>query len=1023
MAGETGTSVGVITLDLKVLNTLQQQLEGIAAKAQQSAQQSFAKVGDTAGKAMQAPVQKAGETIEKAITAPVEKAQKVVENTLKKTQDDTDAVMKQINDVIAEQQRQAQKKLQEKVSLPTSVPLYPNGSATATTIRKQQGKDIDTSGHAANAPPDLSDTFKPAADAAELLRQKLFNIQMQFDAEREKLAQLNAEFAKLQVGTAAWDELSAKITASESRLISFQSTMNATQAKIDEPARKAAAAAEKAAEAQKRAQEKAAVAAERAAQRAAQAQERAAAQAAAANERASSRSSSAFSSMGNGIGNAAGRLGRSVGSALKSTFLMAGLYAAFKGMRSLMGDAATQNKQFAASLNAVKANLAVAFTPIIQAVMPALNALMSGLATVTQAIATFISAIFGKTYAQSLAATKQMQKTAAAAKKSAGGSGRSVAGFEEIHVIQKQNSGSSDGGVNFDALNANGTAASNALADKFKAAFASINAALGPTKQALAGLWGEFQRLGGFAWQGLVDFYNSFLVPVGKWTLGTGLPGFINAVTNGMAKTDWGKINNSLHGLWTALAPFAVNVGEGLLWFWSNVLVPLGTWTMNNVVPKFIDILSGAIKTADKTIVALKPTGQWLFDNFLKPLAQWTGGVIIGVLDSLSGGLNKVSDWIGSNQGAVQGMAITVGAFFAAWEVAKVLAFIQQAGGVVGAFNQIKDAIAGATLAKMKDNIETAKLTLMYARDFVVSMGKGTLEIGKQIVQWGILTAAKVADAVKTGIQTVATNVAAVAQAALNLVMSLNPIALVVIAIAALVAAFVLLWNNCEGFRNFWINLWKIIQSAAQAVGTWFSGPFINFFVNAWNGIKSAFSAVGGFFQNVFNTIKNIFQTIGTTIGNAIGGAFKAVVNSIIGFAENTINGFIRAINNAIGMINYIPGVHIGYINELRIPKLAKGGIVDQPTLSMIGEAGREAVVPLENNTGGLQELANKLIAMGGVGGGGIDYQRLYDTIVRALRDSQLGITLYNINYELLAKGMMKIFKEYYGSKNIPQTT
>lgn len=104
-----------------------------------------------------------------------------------------------------------------------------------------------------------------------------------------------------------------------------------------------------------------------------------------------------------------------------------------------------------------------------------------------------------------------------------------------------------------------------------------------------------------------------------------------------------------------------------------------------------------------------------------------------------------------------------------------------------------------------------------------------------------------------------------------------------------------------------------------------------------------------------------MFTSIGTTIGNAIGGAFKNVVNSIIRFAENTINGFIRAINGAIGLINKIPGVNIKRISTLNIPKLAKGGIIDSPTLAMVGEAGKEAVMPLENNTGWITELAYKI--------------------------------------------------------------
>ena len=97
----------------------------------------------------------------------------------------------------------------------------------------------------------------------------------------------------------------------------------------------------------------------------------------------------------------------------------------------------------------------------------------------------------------------------------------------------------------------------------------------------------------------------------------------------------------------------------------------------------------------------------------------------------------------------------------------------------------------------------------------------------------------------------------------------------------------------------------------------------------------------------MWNTIKNTFVSIGTTIANGISGAFKSVVNAVIGFASNTINGFIRSINWAIGVINKIPGVNIPSLQEVSLPRLAKGGIATTATIAEIGEAGDEAVLPL----------------------------------------------------------------------------
>ncbi len=132
-------------------------------------------------------------------------------------------------------------------------------------------------------------------------------------------------------------------------------------------------------------------------------------------------------------------------------------------------------------------------------------------------------------------------------------------------------------------------------------------------------------------------------------------------------------------------------------------------------------------------------------------------------------------------------------------------------------------------------------------------------------------------------------------------------------------------WESIKGVVKTWTsyfqNVWDNIKAVFSSVGSFFE----NSFQIAWNGIKRIFSNVGSFFQNIWNTIKNMFSNIGTTIGNGIGNAFKTVVNSIIKFAENTINKFIRSINNAIGLINNIPGVNISKVKELNIPKLKVG--------------------------------------------------------------------------------------------------
>lgn len=145
---------------------------------------------------------------------------------------------------------------------------------------------------------------------------------------------------------------------------------------------------------------------------------------------------------------------------------------------------------------------------------------------------------------------------------------------------------------------------------------------------------------------------------------------------------------------------------------------------------------------------------------------------------------------------------------------------------------------------------------------------------------------------------------------------------------------------------------WNDVTTALANVATWFG----NIFKTAFEAVKNAFSTIGSFFSGVWSTVKSIFVNAGQMVGSAVGGAFRSAVNAVLGTIENVVNGFIGMINGVIGMINKIPGVSLGGIGYVSLPRLARGGIVDSPTVAMIGEAGKEVVMPLEN-TGFLQTM------------------------------------------------------------------
>lgn len=139
-----------------------------------------------------------------------------------------------------------------------------------------------------------------------------------------------------------------------------------------------------------------------------------------------------------------------------------------------------------------------------------------------------------------------------------------------------------------------------------------------------------------------------------------------------------------------------LQVLDGLEWSWTNLLVPFGKWCVEEAGPASIDIFTGALDALNSVIEALRPFGEWLWDNFLQPIAEWTGGVIVDTLKKIGDGLEKFSNWIDENQPLVETIAIIIGSFAAAIGLVNLAMGIWN--GLVIAWNVISAIASNATL-------------------------------------------------------------------------------------------------------------------------------------------------------------------------------------------------------------------------------------------------------------------------------------------------------------------------------------
>lgn len=599
--------------------------------------------------------------------------------------------------------------------------------------------------------------------------------------------------------------------------------------------------------------------------------------------------------------------------------------------------------------------------------------------------------------------------------------------------------------VNFGEL-AEGETAIDKLDKKFLNLFESIKKGIEPTIKSLKRLWNEgLAELGKFSWQALKDFWNHFLVPVAKWTFGTGLPRFIDALNNGLMNIDYSKINAALTDLWDALTPFAINIGEGLLWFWENVLVPLGTWTANEVVPRFLETLSSVISILNAILEALKPLFKWFWDTVLLPIAKWTAGAFLEIWDGINQALDAFAKWCTNNPGAVQGITVAIGAFFGAWKVVELVSFIQQAGGVIKALGLLQEALFGSIAAKLADKAETMYLTALYAKDFVVGVAQTISSLARQAVAFATATAAKIADAVAQAALTVATtawNVACTIATGVTTAFGAavafltSPFGIAVVAITAAIAIGVLLYKNWDtvqakakqlndflsgvfardwsknfgifgdilnGFMKSVENIYKAVKKFLKGIIDFIAGVFTGDWSRAWTGVKEIFGGIWDAFVGLVKTPVNLI--IG--ILNGLIGAAECCVNAI-GSALNSLNIDVpQWVTDLTGLTSI--GFNLPTWHAAKIPYLAQGAYVkaNTPQLAMIGDNLHqgELVAP----EGKLQAMVNAAVATV-AGTGGISRAELESIINSAVLRivaalSQMG---FYLDGELMAKAVKK---------------
>ena len=389
---------------------------------------------------------------------------------------------------------------------------------------------------------------------------------------------------------------------------------------------------------------------------------------------------------------------------------------------------------------------------------------------------------------------------------------------------------------------------------------------------------------------GILSLFSKLGQATGTWMQGLDLSG----------------LAGSFAGLASAIGPVVQLAMGGLAWAWQNVLLPLSGWAIQSVAPAFFDLLSAAMQALNPIVEAFQPFAQFLWESFLQPLAEWTGGVVVSVIEGIVNGLTLFSAWIGENIELVQGIVTLVASFAAAWVLVNTALAVWNVISLI--------ATAGATA------------------------------LGTAVA---FLTA---------------------------------PVTLIIAGIAALIAVVALLITHWDQVKQAGGAALQFLQEVWAAACEWFNTvvvqPLAALFSTFWQTVQNLAQLALSKLQAIWGTLCGWmqrlviepltsrwteFKDILLNLWDGIAGGVRGAVNSIIGFVNGMIRAAVDGVNTVIRLLNSISFEVPGWVPEIggktfgfdiptmsapQIPMLARGGVIRQPVLAMMGEYAGAATNP-----------------------------------------------------------------------------
>lgn len=874
-------SVGRISLDLVIREKISEQLEKIKARVSTPAE----KIGETVEEAIEKPMKNAGKAVADSVSKALETVDEEVRKVLEGAREDTSkAILEQL-----ERTKKQQKELEETLNKPIKPRVVPAGpkfmpydSSKITQEMEEYNKKMQEK------------ATKPVKETIEKVKEKLGDAELPAVSTEKLGSEVERTNTKLGLLQKKWQELSSVAAGVGSKI---KSALSKAFNHIKNVGGKALSAL-----------------------------------------------GSRFKSIGKSASDSMKPV-RKLGNTLKNTFqrvfLVAGIYAAFRALKDGLLEAAKADEQFSDSLNAVKANLAIAFQPVMQAIMPALNALMSGLAAVTKQIAGFIAGLFGTTYKQAADAAKKLKGVTDAAKKAK----LATAGIDEMNILSSGSDESeSSSGIDYSKIDmsepelpdwaellknaikkGDWSGAGAILADRVNAAFSAVN-------------WDSISAKVNNGVRKITDGINGFIGAVDWSVLGDAFVGGLNTITgavdtfyrtvkwdklgSGIAsglnraikKTNWVQLGSAFAGRLQAMIETAFafvkdfdfealgsGIGDAVNGWFDRIDFGMASQTLSKGIIGVFSAASAALRRADLTGIGQKIASfvnNIDISGILSGLAGTLSDLVSGALE-LAVGFVENTDWISVGEGLMNGIAGAV-------------ASVDWGGVISKAFELLGSAIGGA--AALASGFITALWDILVkAWDGLKSyFNEKISECGGNVAAGifdGILTAfANVGNWIKDhifkpfvegfckafGIHSPSKEMSELGgflidglyNAVSEGIKRIKEIFEKLLGVIKNVFSGIGKW-----FSDRFSEAWDGIVTVFTGAGQWFSdrwdditevfssvgGWFGDRFTEAWEAIKLVFSDPGKFFRSVWSEIKKVFGNVRTWFGNTFSGAWEAV--------------------------------------------------------------------------------------------------------------------------------------------------